>query len=312
MNSAIRRMLMFSLFAGAMPAIRATEPFVLDSTSKEQADREKKALAAGMKHDLSPAMAEYRKTAKEVEYPSGELKLPGWLYTPKGEGPFPAVLWNHGSEKNPIAHPELARFYSEHGYAFFVPVRRGHGHAPGDYIVDRQKKLFETEKDSDVVRRKIVELHDIYNEDVAAAVEWLKKQPKIDNHRLIVSGVSYGGIQTLLAAEKGLGVRGFVPFAPGAMSFANSALRERMKKAAANAKAPIFLLQAKNDYSIGPSELLGPVLKERGVPSGNKVYDDFGTTNQHGHGAFACWSLGTLQWGDDVLKFMDACLKAKP
>jgi dienelactone hydrolase len=69
-----------------------------------------------------------------------------------------------------------------------------------------------------------------------AAVAWLKEQPSVDPRRIVVSGVSYGGIQTLLTAEKGLGIRAFVPFAPGAMSFANRALRERMATAVRNAK----------------------------------------------------------------------------
>ena len=64
------------------------------------------------------------------------------------------------------------------------------------------------------MRQKLVELHDQYNEDVVAAISWLKEQPYVDPQRLIVSGVSYGGIQTLLTAEKGLGVRAFVSFAP--------------------------------------------------------------------------------------------------
>ena len=43
-----------------------------------------------------------------------------------------------------------------------------------------------------------------------------------------MSGCSYGGIQTLLSVEKGLGVRGFIPFAPAAMSWANVELRKRL------------------------------------------------------------------------------------
>ena len=51
--------------------------------------------------------------------------------------------------------------------------------------------------------------------------------------------------------------------------------------------APVLLLQAQNDYSIGPSEILAPILKAKGPPSHSTVYSAFGTTNQHGHGAFA-------------------------
>jgi hypothetical protein len=37
--------------------------------------------------------------AEIVSFPSGERTLRGVLYKPEGPGPFPAVLFNHGSEK---------------------------------------------------------------------------------------------------------------------------------------------------------------------------------------------------------------------
>ncbi len=103
----------------------------LDSVTKEQAALEEKQMQAGQPHALAQAMADFRRSAEEVTYPSGQYKLPGYLYKPAGAGPFPAVLWNHGSEKNPRAQPELARFYTQQGYVFFVPIRHGHGPAPG-------------------------------------------------------------------------------------------------------------------------------------------------------------------------------------
>ena len=35
--------------------------------------------------------------ADTVEFPSGEITLHGVLYRPEGKGPFPAVVYNHGS-----------------------------------------------------------------------------------------------------------------------------------------------------------------------------------------------------------------------
>src|SRR6185436_10787118 len=110
-------------------------------------------------------------------------------------------------------------------------------------------------------------LHDVYNTDVAAAVEWLRARPFVDKNRIVMSGVSYGGIQTLVSAEKIPGIRGFISFAPAAMSWRMIPLRERLLKAVANAKAPIFLLQAQNDYNTGPSEVLGAAIRKRGAPN---------------------------------------------
>jgi carboxymethylenebutenolidase len=302
------------VFAALFVLLNATahsaERLKLDPVSAEQAKQEQQELE--MKKEirtLTDAMANFRKTAELVHYPSGERKLPGYLYRPAGAGPFPTVMWNHGSEKDPRAQPELARFYTQHGFVFFAPIRHGHGNTDGPYIVDLQKEIAEKEPDQAIARREQVKLHDVYNADVVAALTWLKDQPFVDRDRIVVSGCSYGGIQTLITAEKGLDVKAFVSFAPGAMSFANVALRERMQEAVKNCQTPMLLLQAKNDYSTGPSELLSPILKAKGAPSHSTIYPAFGNNNQHGHGAFACWSLGTEQWGAEVLAFLDAAFK---
>jgi dienelactone hydrolase/thiol-disulfide isomerase/thioredoxin len=281
------------------------EPFQPDSLSQQQADSEIKPLAENTPISLVPALAEFKKAAQRIEYPSGHLKLPGLLYKPSGNGPFPAVIWNHGSEKTPGPQVELARFYTERGFVFFLPTREGHGNAPGDYIVDLQKQIL-ARGISPKSLTEVVALHDRFNANVVDAVAWLKTQPFVDPDRIVMSGCSFGGIQTMLTAEKGLGIRAFVPFAPAAMSWGMKPLQERLEKAARNAKSPVFLLQAKNDFNTGPSEVLGPILAKLGPPSGNKLYPPFGKTPERGHASFACWSLGTSVWGADVLKFIDA------
>ena len=77
------------------------------------------------------------RTAKpeEVTFPSGNLLLHGFIYKPQGNGPFPAILYNHGSEQNPSWKPALGEFFSSRGYVFFVPHRRGHGRSLHDFFV---------------------------------------------------------------------------------------------------------------------------------------------------------------------------------
>jgi carboxymethylenebutenolidase len=304
----------FHLIVGAFVVALTTvalgaEALKLDPLSQQQADSEVKPLADNSPKSLLPALVEFEKTAQHIEYTSGRLKLPGLLYKPPGNGPFPAVIWNHGSEKTPGPQVELARFYTEHGFVFFLPTREGHGNAPGDYIVDLQKQILAAGISTKSLT-EVVALHDRFNQNVVDAVAWLKTQPFVDRDRLVMSGVSFGGIQTLLTAEKGLGIRAFVPFAPGAMSWGMKPLQERLEQAAKNAKAPVFLLQAKNDFNTGPSEVLGPILAKLGPPSGHKLYPPFGKTPERGHASFACWSLGTSIWGDDVVKFIDAAFAA--
>jgi dienelactone hydrolase len=222
--------------------------------------------------------------------------LYGYLYVPEGKGPFPAVLWNHGSEKRPGWQPELAAFYNSHGYVFFVPHRAGQGKSPGTYIMDTIRGAGNP--------LAAVQAQRAANEDVVAAMEWLKAQPEVDAKRVVVSGCSFGGIQTLLTAEKGLGARAFVAFAPAAQSWGNAALDEMLEDAVKHAKAPVFILQAKNDYSTEPVKVLGKAAKANSGEA--KIYPKFGNTEQDGHWGFATTGAGIAIWGDDVLRFVQA------
>jgi carboxymethylenebutenolidase len=236
--------------------------------------------------------------------------LHGFIYKPEGKGPFPAVIYNHGSEKVPGWFPTLGKFWTGKGFVFFVPHRRGHGRSSGDYIVDLQRQFREKAKDATAAQKHDIELHERANIDVVGAVAWLKQQPFVNRDAIVMSGISYGGIQTVLAAEKDLGVKAFVPFSPAAMSWqGNSLLRERLLRAVKNAKAPMFLLQAENDYNLGPSELLGNELKRKGKPNLSKIYPVFGEKNDHaaGHGGFAV--RGSEIWGEDVITFLNEIFK---
>src|SRR5258705_371303 len=63
----------------------------------------------------------------QVSFQSGSLTLGGFLWTPSGAGPFPAVVYNHGSEQLPGSKPAVGQFFSGRGHVLFVPHRRGHG-----------------------------------------------------------------------------------------------------------------------------------------------------------------------------------------
>jgi dienelactone hydrolase len=241
-------------------------------------------------------------------------ELHGYFYLPagKGPGPFPAVLWNHGSERMPGWQPELAAFYTANGFAFFIPHRRGQGQssAAGPYIVEQQPSRLAIFATGASAGRKVIALHEAANRDVEAALAWLKSRPDVDPARIVMSGVSFGGIQTLLTAEKGLGVRAFAAFAPGAMSWRwVTGLDARLETAVEHAQAPVLIVQARNDFNLGPSQVLGPLLEKAGRGRA-VVFPAFGTTEQEGHGAFACRSEGAVVWGATVLAFFDEAVRS--
>lgn len=243
---------------------------------------------------------------EEVVFPSDGRQLHGFLWKPEGAGPFRAILWNHGSEKLPGSQPALAIFYTSHSYVFFVPHRRGQGRSPGDYIQD------EIAQAPPAVRaQRMVQLQDVEVSDVIAGLDYLKSLSFVDPSRIAVSGCSYGGIQTLLAGERDTGVRALVPFAPAAMSWdKNVDIHDRLLRAVDLAKAPVFLIQAENDYNLGPSRALAKEANKKHKDFQSKVYPAFGKSNQDGHWGFC--STATAVWGDDVLAFLDAHMGAKP
>jgi carboxymethylenebutenolidase len=257
-------------------------------------------LALGAGTAVAPSAPE------EVVFPGAGRELHGFLWKPEGTGPFPAILWNHGSEKLPGSQPALAAFYTAHAYVFFVPHRRGQGRSPGEYIQDLVAQAPPRERP-----RRMVELQQAAVTDVIAAVDYLKTLPFVDVTRIAISGCSYGGIQTLLAGEHELGVRALVPFAPGAMSWErNEPLQDRLVRSVEQAKAPVLLLQAQNDYSLGPSHALSKAAGRKHKDFQSKIYPAFGSSHQDGHWGFC--SKATDVWGNDVLAFLEAQMKVSP
>ena len=130
--------------------------------------------------------------------------------------------------------------------------------------------------------------------------------------RVAVSGCSYGGIQTLLVAGKEVGLRAAVPFAPGAIMWPRSPeVRERLLRAAREARVPVLLIQAENDYDLGPSRVAGAELARAGRGRHEvRVYPPYGTTHQDGHGGFC--RRGFDVWGRDVLDFLTRSFATTP
>lgn len=248
---------------------------------------------------------------QEVTIQAGQYQLHGCFWTPDGTGPFPVMIFNHGSEKNPqpCGPPDLGYFYQKQGFAFFTFQRHGHGASPGEYIMDLQRQAFIAHHFSrSAAQSEVVSLQELYNKDVELAVAWLKEQKLADAQRMAMTGISFGGIQTILTAEKRLGIRAFPAFAPAAQSW-NPVLADRLKRAVREARVPIFIIQAQNDYSLDPSKVLGPELEKKGSPNHAKIYPSFGTTAQDGHWGFGSRRDGIAVWAADVNAFLDVTMR---
>jgi dienelactone hydrolase len=293
--------------------------------------------------------------AEEVSFSNGTVQLKGVLYKPEGTGPFPVLLFNHGSAPgmlNRQAFDLLGPLFVRHGWAFFAPYRRGQGLSAdaGPYAVDvireEQRRtivralpiivvllgvllavvLMTTRRQPLWVRGcagftvcliGVLGLHLVSDHaratatvrvletdqfsDHLAAHEWLRRQSFVTPGRIATMGNSFGGIITVLAAER-IPYCAAVDAAGGAQTWSPE-LSARLVRAVRQAQAPIFFLQADNDYTIAPSEVLAKKMWEAGRPSVVKIYPAFGASADDGH-SFA-WR-GSDLWEPDVFRFLDA------
>ena len=261
--------------------------------------------ASGLAQD-SPKFNKQR-----IVFKSGDLNLVGYLFKPDGPGPFPAVVWNHGSEKNPGGGPQfdsVASIFVPAGYVVFTPMRRGHSDSEGEYIVGAVER--ETAQRGGAAGQRLAArlLETSQLDDQLAGLAVVNRQPFVDPNRLVVAGCSYGGIQTLLGAERNVGYRAAVSISPAALSWTgNPDLRARLKTAVTRIRIPVFLIQPPKDASLEPARVLGSELERRGKLNRVKIYPAGGPEDEQGH----CFggAKGMHVWASDVLAFLNDVMR---
>ncbi|HWJ24817.1 MAG TPA: dienelactone hydrolase family protein [Gemmatimonadaceae bacterium] len=249
---------------------------------------------------------------------SGALTLRALLWRPDRGGPFPAVLFNHGSGHGIRApsgdhdeHPmewqaaRLGPVFARHGYVFLYLFRRGTGLSAdqGTNSSDRWERERAVHGGEARDRLQLETLKTVELDDAFAGLTFLRAVPGVDARRIAVVGHSFGGSLTLLMAERDSTLRAAVVFAGAARSWPRSpALRGRLLAAAAHTSVPVFYVFAANDYSIAPARELSAEMARRGKPHRLMIYPPVGHTAAEGHG-FVHLRIAT--WEPDVFAFLD-------
>jgi dienelactone hydrolase len=186
-----------------------------------------------------------------------EVRLEATLYRPAGDGPFPVLLFNHGSTGNGRIAPTLtvrytavAQFFVERGFVVLMPMRRGRGASGGQYG--------EAYGCDPAVLSQGVERG---TADVEAALTFALKQTWADPTRLVIGGMSRGGLLSVLyPSVRQVNARGVINFA-GGWTFdacdARARFNEQMFGRAGRAKLPMLWLYAENDRNYGPASIRG-------------------------------------------------------
>lgn len=140
---------------------------------------------------------------------------------PAGAGPFPALVFNHGSTgsgnrpalfRQTMAAPWVANFFVERGWMVLFPQRRGRGKSGGLYDEgfkpDRSGYACEPALALPGLDRAI--------EDLDAAMEHIRHRPDVDSRRLLVGGASRGGVLAIAyAGERPSAFMGAINFNGG-------------------------------------------------------------------------------------------------
>jgi dienelactone hydrolase len=229
------------------------------------------------------------------------------VYLPRGAGPFPLVVINHGSPRDAASRINFtARFsaasgwFVRRGYAVAVPTRRGYGPTGGGWA-----EAFGScdSPDYEGGGRATAQ-------DIRAAVLYFREQPFVDRDRIVLAGQSAGGWGTLASAGQNLpGVVAIVNFAGGRGSrgpdyvCTPSALVQAARRFGAGADLPILSVYAANDRYFNPS--LARQIHEAFVEGGARQARlvELPAFGEDGHFLFSHRD-GAGLWGEPVATFL--------
>jgi dienelactone hydrolase len=121
------------------------------------------------------------------------------IFRPFGSGPFPTVMFNHGSTGDgsdpslfalTTVSETVARFFVDRGWMVAFPQRRGRGQSDGLYDegFNATRTFYSCQREVTLAgaQRAI--------DDLDAAVDWLRLRADVDTNRMLVSGASRGGV----------------------------------------------------------------------------------------------------------------------
>ena len=122
-----------------------------------------------------------------------------------GEGPFPTLVFNHGSTgrgDDPKSftitetNEHIVNFFTSRGWLVVFPQRRGRGNSDGLY----DEGFIKSRKRYSIAPKIALLGLERALEDVDEIVKYLKAHPLVDNDKMIIGGVSRGGILAIAYA----------------------------------------------------------------------------------------------------------------
>jgi pimeloyl-ACP methyl ester carboxylesterase len=239
-----------------------------------------------------PALTQER-TMMPVTIDGEQVKIATITYRPTGAGPFPTMIFHHGSTGSGTDPSRFSRtfdpgvlayWFVSRGWAVVLPSRRGRGGSEGLY--DEGFSRFRASGytcDSELSLRGA----DRALRDIDAITDSVLALPFVDRTRFVVGGNSRGGILSVAWAGKHpAGPRGVINFVGGWLGEGcptSSAVNQQLFKLGAGFPRPTLWLYGDNDpyYSLSHSEANFEAFRQAG---GKGAFHEIGRgTGMSGH-----------------------------
>jgi dienelactone hydrolase len=237
-----------------------------------------------------------------VFYPSGKLKIEVYVFKPEGTGPFPVVIYNHGSrpghEREERQFAYVGEMLAHAGYIVVVPERRSYGKSDGP--------AFGETVGEDRGPRFVARVQE-ETDDMLAAVEFVKALAYADANRMGVMGWSFGGIVSVFAASRSTAFRVVVDQAGAALTWDHSpAMQAALKEAAGRIRIPLLGMVAKNDRTTESVKVVVHEAEAHGSTAKLIVYPAFKPQDAAGvaPGHMIFGREGWKIWEPDVKEFI--------
>jgi len=161
-------------------------------------------------------------TIESAQSQDADAPMVAALFRPAGEGPVPVLVYSHGRagsdaerRRSKVLDPRgHVRYWLRKGFAVVAPIRPGYGETGGadrEYSGVRYDLFGNCWGPPDFGRAAAAA-----RVALDATLQWIRRQPWADAHRIVLAGSSMGGLTSLAsAASNPDGVVAYINFSGG-------------------------------------------------------------------------------------------------